>query len=94
MNGAGLVNAVLGHPAVPAIISVVVLLAAAAISLHVVRRVRRVTNIDHTNAADLVRNFEEMRREGDINAAEFRTITSVLRKKFARGSGMDRTSGA
>jgi hypothetical protein len=56
--------------------------------------VRRVTNIGHTNAADLVRNFEEMRREGDINAAEFRTITTVLRKTLARGSEIDRTSGA
>jgi hypothetical protein len=87
-------SAVLGHPAVPAVVSVAVLLIVAAISLHVLRRVRRATNIDHTSAVDLVRNFEEMRREGDINAAEFRTITSVLRKKLARGSDIDRTSGA
>lgn len=87
-------NAILGHPAAPAIVSVVVLLTVAAISVYVLRRVRRVTNIDHTGAADLVRNFEEMRREGDINAAEFRTITSVLRKKLARSSETDRTSGA
>lgn len=87
-------NAILGHPAVPPIVSVAVLLVLAAISLYVLRRVRRVTNIDHTNAADLVRNFEEMRREGDINAAEFRTISTVLRKKLARGSEIDRTSGA
>ena len=87
-------NAILGHPAVPPIVSVAVLLVLAAISLYVLRRVRRVTNIDHTDAADLVRNFEEMRREGDINAAEFRTISTVLRKKLARGSEIDRTSGA
>jgi hypothetical protein len=86
-------SAVLGHPAVPAVVSVAVLLIVAAIGLHVLRRVRRATNIGHTNAADLVRNFEEMRREGDINAAEFRTITSVLRKKAARGSEIDRASG-
>jgi len=87
------VNTVLGHPALPAILSVVVLLVVAAISLHVLRRMRRATNIDHTDAADLLRNFEEMRREGDINAAEFRTITSVLGKKLARGSEIDRTGG-
>ena len=88
------VNAILGHPAIAAIVSVAVLLTVAAISLHVLRRVRRATNIDHTSAAELIRNFEEMRREGDINAAEFRNITSVLRKKLARGSEIDRTSGA
>lgn len=87
-------NAILGHPAVPPIVSVAVLLGLAALALYVLRRVRRVTNIGHTNAADLVRNFEEMRREGDINAAEFRTITTVLRKTLARGSEIDRTSGA
>lgn len=87
-------NAILGHPAVPPIVSVAVLLVLAAIGLYVLRRVRGVTNTDHTNAADLVRNFEEMRREGDINAAEFRTISTVLRKKLARGSEIDRTSGA
>jgi len=87
-------NAILGHPAVSATIGVAALLVVSAISLHLLRRVRRVTNIDHTNAADLVRNFEEMRREGDINAAEFRNITSVLRKKLASGSEIDRTSGA
>lgn len=87
-------NAILGHPVIPAVVSIVVLLVVAAVCVHVLRRVRRVTNIGHTDAADLVRNFEEMRREGDINAAEFRTITSVLRKEFARGSEIDRTSGA
>jgi hypothetical protein len=87
-------NAVLGHPAIPATISVVIVLMVVAVCLHVLRRVRRVTNIDHTDAADLVRNFEEMRREGDINAAEFRTITSVLGKKLAHGTDIDRTSSA
>lgn len=68
-----------------ATLSLLILLAIAAVSLRVLRRVRRATNKDHTYTADLVRNFEEMRREGDINEAEFRTITSVLGKKLAEG---------
>ena len=66
-------------------LSLLILLAVAAVSLRVLRRVRRATNKDHTDAADFVRNFEEMRREGDINESEFRTITSVLGKKLADG---------
>ena len=57
-----------------------VVLVLAAIAGHVLRRLVRATNIDHTNAAERVRNFEEMCRKVDINEAEFRTITSVLGK--------------
>lgn len=73
----------LGQPAFQSILSVLILLVMGAISLHVLRRVRRATNKGHTNAADLARNFAEMHREGDISEAEFRTITSVLGKKLA-----------
>ena len=85
-------NAVIGHPGFQATVSVAILLVMVALSLRVLRRVRRATNKDHTDAADLVRNFEEMRREGDIDEAEFRTITSVLGKKLADGPGSNGTS--
>ena len=78
-------NSVFEQPAFQATLSLLILLAVAAVGLRVLRRVRRATNKDHTDAADLVRNFEEMRREGDINESEFRTITSVLGKKLAEG---------
>jgi uncharacterized membrane protein len=85
-------NAVLGHPAFQAILSVLILLAVVAVGVRVLRRVRPATNKDHTNAADLARNFEEMHREGDISEAEFRTITSVLGKKLADGPQANGTS--
>ena len=85
-------NLVIGHPGFQATASVVILLVMVALSLRVLRRVRCATNKDHTDAADLVRNFEEMRREGDIDEAEFRTITSVLGKKLADGPGSNGTS--
>jgi hypothetical protein len=78
-------NSVFEQAPLQATLSLLILLAIGAVGLHVLRRVRRATNKDHTNTADLVRNFEEMRREGDINEAEFRTITSVLGKKLAEG---------
>ncbi len=69
------------HPTIPAILSILVLLVFVAVGRHVLGRVRRAINTDDTNAADLLGNFEEMRREGDISEAEFRTINSVLGKK-------------
>ena len=61
------------------------LLVTGAIACHVSGRLRRAIILGHTDAADLLRNSEEMRREADINRAEFRTITSVLGKKLADG---------
>lgn len=36
---------------------------------------------DHGLDADLTKNFEEMRREGDIDEMEFRNIQSLLEKE-------------
>jgi uncharacterized membrane protein len=63
-----------------AALSVVVVLAAVFVGYRVVEYLRGAISKDDTNDDELVRNFEEMRREGDINEAEFRTITSVLGK--------------
>lgn len=35
---------------------------------------------------DLLTNFEEMHREGDINEAEYRTIKSVLGERIQRNA--------
>ena len=59
------------------------LLVGLSLSWRVLGCVRRAINTGHTNAADLVQNFEEVRRVAYITAAEFRTITSVLGKKLA-----------
>lgn len=63
---------------VQAVLSLVLLLVVSYLAFRVVEYLRGATIKDDTNADDLVHNFEEMRREGDINEAEFRTIQAVL----------------
>ncbi|MFO1066186.1 MAG: hypothetical protein U0892_20185 [Pirellulales bacterium] len=64
-----------------AAVSVIILLVAAFVGFRVAVYLRGATNKDDTNVEALVRNFEELRRNGDMSDAEFRTITSVLGKK-------------
>ncbi len=76
-----------------AALSVTVVLAAVFVGLRVVEHLRGAISKDDTSDVELVGNFEEMRRQGDINEAEFRTITSVLGKTQTSGlSGKEPSS--
>lgn len=66
-------------------IGVAVVLVAGFVGYYVVRYLRGAILKDHTGTRDLTLNFEEMRREGDISEAEFRTIHSVLGKTQSSG---------
>lgn len=68
---------------------VTVVLLAGYIGYYVVKYLRGATSKDDTNAADLALNFEEMRRQGDISEAEFRTIQSVVGKTQSSGLSSD-----
>ena len=70
-------------------VGVVVVLVAGSVGYYVVKYIRGATSKDDTNASDLTLNFEEMRREGDISEAEFRTIQSVLGKTQSSGLSSD-----
>lgn len=59
----------------------VVLLVMLVLAIAVVRRLRDSIKSDKAGEADLLTNFQEMRREGDINDAEFRNIRAVLGSK-------------
>lgn len=58
-----------------------VLLVMLVLAVAVVRRLRDSIRSDKAGEADLLTNFQEMRREGDINDAEFRNIRAVLGSK-------------
>jgi hypothetical protein len=58
-----------------------VLLVMLVLAVAVVRRLRDSIRSDKVGEADLLTNFQEMRREGDINDAEFRNIRAVLGSK-------------
>jgi hypothetical protein len=76
-----------------AALGIAILLAVVYVGFRVVEHLRGAISKDDTSDDDLVRNFEEMRREGDINEAEFRTITSVLGKtQTSTPSGKDASS--
>lgn len=47
----------------------------------VLSRLRDLSTDDHALSTDLKKNFEEMRREGDIDEKEFRNIQSLLDKE-------------
>jgi hypothetical protein len=55
-----------------------ILLVMLVIAAMVVRRLRDSAKGDRQISGDLLSNFQEMRREGDIDDAEFRNIKSVL----------------
>ena len=69
-------------PAVMAVLGVSILLVVLAVGYYLVRRFRDRTDDDRQTASDLLTNFREMRQEGDISEAEFRTIKTVLGRKL------------
>lgn len=54
------------------------------IAVAVLRIVRKTTIEDSVNPVDVLTNFREMRKQGDISDAEFRTIKSVLGANLQR----------
>lgn len=68
-----------------AALGVAVVLAVVYVGVRVVEQLRGAISKDDTSDDDLVQNFKEMQREGDISEAEFRTITSVLGKTQTSG---------
>jgi uncharacterized membrane protein len=83
---------VLSVKPVLAVLSLVLLLVVSYVGFRVVEYLRGATSKDDTNADDLVHNFEEMRREGDINEAEFRTIQAVLGRSRDSNLNSNRSS--
>jgi len=69
-------------PATKALLWVTILLIMLAIGYYLVRRFRDRTDDGGQTASDLLTNFREMRREGDISETEFRTIKTVLGRKL------------
>lgn len=61
-------------------LSVLGLLVVSLIAYYVVSRLRDLSSNDHTLTSDLMKNFEEMRREGDIDEKEFRNIQSLVKR--------------
>ncbi|MCU0717462.1 MAG: hypothetical protein MUD03_15190 [Pirellula sp.] len=68
----------LSHPALQAILGVLVLMAVSFIAYQALAKLRGSTKEDGQLADLLQKNFEEMRSEGDISEAEFRKISASL----------------
>jgi uncharacterized protein YpuA (DUF1002 family) len=49
---------------------------------YLVQKLRDRTGDDHLTSNELLTNFREMEREGDISEAEFRTIKTVLGERL------------
>ena len=73
------------HPIVQTVLAIAVVGAIALVGWKIILRLRGATNKPDTSDLDLVRNFEEMRRGGDISDQELRTIKGVLGKTRSRG---------
>ncbi len=69
-------------PATMAVLWVAVLMIMMAAGYYLVRRFRDRTDDDRQTASELLTNFREMHREGDISETEFRTIKTVLGRKL------------
>jgi uncharacterized membrane protein len=72
----------LSTPSAQAVIWVTVLGCLLVVAYYVVQRLRDRTGDDRLTANDMLTNFREMNREGDISDAEFRTIKTVLGEKL------------
>lgn len=76
----------LSRPAVQAVLGVLILLTVCAIAIYVLSKLRD-SNTQDEPMDDLIRkNFEEMRRGGVINEAEFRNIASLMAEPPRRSS--------
>jgi hypothetical protein len=68
----------LGTPAAQVVIWVTVLAFLLLVAYYLVQRFRDRTGDDRPVSNELLTNFREMNRQGDISDAEFRTIKTVL----------------
>lgn len=87
MNRADIVK-LLMDSRVQVVLSVLALLIMCYVAYWLVVKVRDSSKNDLQLTPEVLKNFEEMRQEGDISEAEYRNIRSVLGKKQA-GSSQD-----
>lgn len=69
-----------------------ILILIAVLAIVVMRKLRESAMSYRQDTEELLSNFQEMRREGDINDAEFRNIQAVLGNQLGRDvkSGKDK----
>jgi uncharacterized membrane protein len=67
-------------------LSILGLAVVSVIAYYVLSRLRDLSNQDQNSTADLLKNFEEMRQEGDIDESEFRNIQSLLKRDSKHAS--------
>lgn len=72
----------LATPIAKAVLWISVLLVLLVVGSYLVRRFRDRIGDDQPTTSDLLTNFREMHREGDISETEFRTIKTVLGRKL------------
>jgi uncharacterized membrane protein len=68
----------LGTPTAQAVLWLTVLLCLLLVAFYIVKRFRDGADDDRLTTSELLTNFREMNRGGDISDAEFRTIKTVL----------------
>ncbi len=61
-------------------LSVLGLMIVSLVAYFLLSRLRDLSSDDHSLTTDLMKNFEEMRREGDIDEKEFRNIQSLVKR--------------
>ncbi|QDS86081.1 hypothetical protein EC9_02390 [Rosistilla ulvae] len=69
-------------PTAQTVFSLLILCVLIAIGIWLVSRFRGGADEDREPASEVLSNFEEMLREGDISPAEFRTIEAVVGDKL------------
>ncbi|QDV15223.1 hypothetical protein CA51_51360 [Rosistilla oblonga] len=69
-------------PTAQSVFSLLILSILIAIGVWLVARFRGGTDEDREPGSEVLSNFEEMLREGDISPAEFRTIEAVVGEKL------------
>lgn len=77
----------LGNPIVQVALSLTLLAVVIGVAYQWVSSLRDWSRKSENLTVEAMSNFEEMRREGDINEAEFRNIEAVLGRKGASQSG-------
>lgn len=72
------------HPSTQAVLAAGLVLVAAFLGVRVLRSLRPSISKADTSQTSLTGGFEEMQREGDINALELRNIKAVLERNPPR----------
>jgi len=71
---------ILSNTSVQAALSLLGLMIVSIVAYLIVVRLRDSSKEDQKREQELLKNFEEMRQEGDINEKEFRNIQMLLKK--------------